>query len=231
MKLLFDADIKDLPIVSSYIYYKSKDKPDPQGLFSELIFGNTKEEQRTKYAAIELQTEVIHPVIYMLLKKTFRKLIELVERYKPFVYENNVIREATNEDKDKLYGIPGVIKIFREIINNKEEGVYFGFLKDVLTKYKQFTITRLIVIPPAYRPYSNGQSQSPLNDLYVKLIRQSQVISKIVPDVKDDNFCQRVTLIQKSVNEIFNFVSTKVPSILRQNIEAKRVDFSARLVI
>ncbi len=231
MKLLFDDDIKDLPIITSYILFKGADKPDPQGLFSELIFGTTRQEQRTKFASIELHCNIFHPLIYMLLKKSFRKAIELVEKYKPFVYVNDVIREAEKEDKDILYGVPGLISIFDRLIKEKEGGVYTKFLKDVLNKYGQYKITNFIVIPPAYRPYTNGRNQSPLNDVYVKLIRQSHVISNIVPDERDENYCSRVTLIQKSANDIFDFVSTKVPSLLRENIEAKRVDFSARVVI
>jgi len=231
IKLIFDEDIKDLPIVTSPVLFVSKDKPHPQGIFSELIFGNTPKERYHRKAAIELNCTVIHPVIYSLMKKAIRGPVILAEKFKAFKYENGKVIETSETDPKAKYGIPGLLSIIDVILKQEKDGVYYKVLKEILDKYQDITISRMIVIPPGYRPYSNGKNLSVLNDIYVKLIKQVKTLSHFESNKQDKMYALRVTVIQKTVNEIFDFVSVKVPHDLRQNIEAKRVDFSARLVI
>ena len=63
--------------------------PDPDGLFSPIIFGENPEDKEKKLAFIDLMDEFIHPLIYMrVYQRSFRKIDSLIAGNEKFSVVN-----------------------------------------------------------------------------------------------------------------------------------------------
>jgi DNA-directed RNA polymerase beta' subunit len=228
MKLLFDQDCEQYPTITSHIYYKG-DSPNPHGIFSEVIFGTTRKERSSQYAVIELNCEIIHPFILQMFSKSYRKETEMVLSLQPFIFKDKKIIPSATTEKGVLFGIPGLRRIFLELLSSEKEGSYATKIRQIIKKYNnRFTISKVIVIPPAFREYVKGKELSAINQLYNNILIYASNVNAAEGTYQ---YAQQVNYVQKGVLELFHFVQQQAPTIMRDKILSKIVDFSARSVI
>ena len=171
-----------IPVTSPQIFFGKTFSFHPQGLMSEEIFGaeGTKERQTT-ISYIDLNCQVIHPIFYDIISKKLNRKISL------FLSQE---KEYEIDEEGKLIEIEGGMSGYRTFIENldkikftytEEETHRKNLIELILRniKDKTFFISKLIVIPPEYRPVvvlekTNEVQVDPLNELYTKILRSSQ---------------------------------------------------------
>jgi hypothetical protein len=207
---------------------------NPEGLFSEKIFGIEGSIHRTKrYSYIDLEAPIIHPAIFPIFKRLDQRIISLFSTDEYFdVDEKGYLVES----EDGFTGIPAFIKNFRRIkfkagteARQKLIDVIDGAYKD-----KTIFITKIPVIPPDFRPEyeaENGRVISDeINSLYVGIIRKASQIKGMNSGPIYDVL---VYGMQMAINEHDKYVQTKISKksgLIRNSLLGKRVDFSGRAV-
>jgi len=193
----------------------------PGTLFSEDVFGPLGSEDRyTKFGYIDLKTEVLHPAIFDIIKKSSKTIYNAILGVKPAKIVNNKIVV------DEAEGLSG-IEFFKQIIEEKDSIKNLNpRIKALIDKYgDHLIISKILVIPPAYRPihYVNGKPvPDPINEFYAKLITLTSGSFFNFPVVQETLW---------SLYETFKGLIAKKSGLIRGQILGKRLDFTARGVI
>ena len=238
------VEVNKLQPITNPIYLDIGNNFTSDGLFSNQIFGRSKEDRSTIFAYIDLKSYFIQPLAYITLKKIFSKLDDLLMREAFFkVGPKGYLVQATEDDGGEtgiefLYKNWGKIKFERNnsmIRNNR-----IKFIESL--KKDEFFIDKWLVIPPFYRDVKFGKNgrvvaTDKVNDLYVPLISMSKVMerereSKGLHAVATiSRFKMQTTLVQ-----IYKFFTSppnlsKKFGIIRSSLLGKNIDYSVRLVI
>lgn len=239
---LFSLDqyCNNLPLITSPNFFvgNSRDQYDPNGLFSEKLFGpKNSKDWATKEGKIELKTKVFNPVIFNLLKRLNRKLYDTLISDNPFkINDDGSINY--NPELKSIGGINYLIENWSRIKFDDSTPIrkkLVDFIQDQNNLDKLF-ISTILVIPPKYRPiYIVGEKQEmmydDLNDFYVKLIKKTQQNVSFTDNIL---FRSYTLSIQLTVNELYDYVKSKIgkkTGYIRGNLLGKRTDFSGRAVI
>ena len=222
------------PVTS--IESKTKDGQwNPEGLFSEKIFGIEGSIQRSKLLSyLELNTYVIHPAIFTILKRLDQKLISLFSTAEYFSVNS---KGELIPDEDGFTGIPEFIENFGKIKFKANTPAREQLVKVVNEAYKSKTlfINKIPVIPPEFRPeYEDERGKTitdEINEIYVAILKKASQIRSIGSGPVYDNL---VYGMQVAINGHDKFIQTKISKkhgLIRNNMLGKRVDFSGRAVI
>lgn len=227
-----------IPVTSPQIFFGKTFSFHPQGLMSEEIFGaeGTKERQTT-ISYIDLNCQVIHPIFYDIISKKLNRKIPL------FLSQE---KEYEIEEEGKLVEVEEGMSGYRAFIKNldkikflhKEEETHRKNLIELILnniKGGTFFISKLIVIPPEYRPVivlekTNEVQVDPLNELYTKILGIANQQKEMSGDIYDILSWQ-IQLQLKELYELIRVRTSKKGGIIRNQMLGKRVDFSARGVI
>ncbi len=233
MKLLNSSFCSNFPRVTSMRLFDFQDKPDPNGLFSEDIFGSTSKDKKEKYGSIFLSSKMVHPAVFIALSKAYNREIKLCLSYKPYIFENGEVKESNNIDsKDNKYGLFFFIQNISKL--KRKEGFYSKQFWDLAEKYEDdIFINCLPVIPIAFRSYTSKYRYDLINDVYLMIIKISTNISN-ANDKNSDMFNKTYNMLQMNIQNLMNIINTKISKksgIIRTNILGKRVDFGGRSVI
>ena len=225
--------------------------PDPDGLYSPIIFGTpeSEEEYRTRFGYIQLPFHIVHPVF---MDKVYFKTALFIDFFR---VPNSVIVVAKDgseihffdsldtETRQEFSGQKFVIidnpalLMKREIqhlvfkAKANEGSKFYQKLVQIIDKYGfdlMFT-NKLLVIPAAFRAYTvskEGKIQvDELTDKYASIIQASENFSFSKPNVYK---------VLKAVQDTLQHFTSKFlgkQGALRQKIASKRINFSARSVI
>ncbi len=208
---------------------------NPEGLFSEKIFGIEGSIQRSKLLSyLDLNTYVIHPAIFTILKRLDQKIVSLFSTAEYFSINS---KGELVQDDDGFTGIPEFIKNFSKIKFKGGTPARDQLIKVVQDAYKDKTIfiNKIPVIPPEFRPeYEDERGKTitdDINEIYVSIIKKASQVKSIGSGPVYDNL---VYGMQLAVNGHDKFIQTKISKkhgLIRNNILGKRVDFSGRAVI
>ncbi len=208
---------------------------NPEGLFSEKIFGIEGSINRSKtYSFIDLNTYIIHPAIFNILKRLDQKLVSLFSTAKYFKVNS---KGELVEDDDGFTGIPEFIKNFTKLKFKGGTASREELIKVVEQSYKDKTIflRKLPVIPPEFRPEYEDERGSTItddiNDIYVGIIKKASQLKSIGSGPVFDNL---VYGMQIAINAHDKYIQTKISKkhgLIRNSMLGKRVDFSGRAVI
>ena len=215
---------------------KTKDGQwNPEGLFSEKIFGIEGSIERSKLLSyLDLSTYIIHPAIFTILKRLDQKIVSLFSTAEYFSINS---KGELVQDDDGFTGIPEFIKNFGKIKFKGGTTARDQLIKVVDDSYKNKTIfiNKIPVIPPEFRPeYEDERGKTitdDINEIYVSIIKKASQVKSIGSGPVYDNL---VYGMQIAVNGHDKFLQTKISKkhgIIRNNILGKRVDFSGRAVI
>ena len=165
--------------VTNPISFVRRGDPSPDGIFSEVIFGNTQSEKVLNHAYIDLKHKFFHPYVYEILCQLHGTIKDVVAGDKVWAIKNGKFVEITDEtDPDynpNNTGLEFVIENYSKLKLSKNDSIRHNdqieFLR-ALSENEIF-ITKWLVIPRFYRDFSsNGKMTSvePINNHYTKLI-------------------------------------------------------------
>jgi len=224
------------PVTTSEIFIGKSASFHPDGLFSEKIFGASETPERRKtFSYINLNTVVLHPAIYPIMRRLERKILDAITIEKRFRLEKGTLIEDPDGD---ISGIKSVVDNFSKIrLRSEDKKVRSDYIKMINFYHKRglIFINKVLVIPPAYRDViisDTGEiSINPTNEYYIKIIRLSQQLRSIQEGPVFDVLSSRMHTL---VLDLYNYFTSKISKkggLLRQNMLGKRVDFTARAVI
>lgn len=233
-----DSFIKDLKPVTSTSIFSSGEEFDPNGLFSELIFGPLESaERRTNFSYIDLNTSVIHPMGLKLILRLSSKVEKYLNTDKYFKIINGKLIESDEADGG-LTGLDAFMENFHLIkfeLNTPVRNKIFKFLSKMYNDNKLF-ISKIPVIPPDFRPAFEMEDGKwiidGLNDLYIDILKKADQL-RGVPKANPLYDILKWNL-QKSVLKQFEYIKKKIEKksgLIRGQLMGKRVDFTARAVI
>lgn len=233
-------DLKPIgPIKTHQIYFDKSSNYHPKGLYSEEIFGmEGSKERRTSISWIELNTFVIHPVLYdILAKRIFRKINDLLSG--TTIFSLGPTNELIEDDMGSITGISKLMENINEIrFSRGEEGSDRNKIIEMIygtIKNKTFFIDKIPVISPDYRPIqvdeTTGDIQiDELTKLYQKIITASTQLGSVSGPLYDI-LSYRMQLLIRDLYELVKVKISKKEGIIRNQLLGKRVDFSAAAVI
>ncbi len=228
---------KNLIPITSFIYFTKDGDYHPQGLFSESIFGPEGTAQRRKtFSYIDLNTQIIHPSIYKILKQLDRRIEKFISTEEKFSLDSSGQLQL---DENGVTGYQEFIKMFPKI-NFRGGGTrgqrdkYINLLNQVY-KNKTIFINKIPVISPEFRPVYKDDSgqlvEDVLNEKYLNIMKRVRNIKNVQSGPLYDLICYS---IHQAVLDHNLFILTKInkkDGLIRQNLLGKRTDFSGRSVI
>ena len=208
---------------------------NPEGLFSERIFGIEGSLDRSKnFSFIDLNTYIIHPAIFAIFKRLDQKIVSLFSTEEYFSIDSS---GQLVQDDNGFTGIPDFIKNFSKIKFKTGTEAREKLVDVVQSSFKDKTIflKKIPVIPPAFRDeYQDelGRTISDdLNHIYVGILRKASQVKSIGSGPVFDVLTYG---LQIAINAHDKFIQTKISKksgLLRDSMLGKRVDFSGRGVI
>lgn len=218
--------IKDNKVqrVSNPLSFKNDD-PTPDGLYSPKIFGSTKKEKSVQIGYIDLQTKILHPLVYNNLKK-INTIFNKIFSFKMTIKDKSLELVDKDQNKDKssktlnegmnvswLYENWNKIN-FEQYKNGKND----QFIDTIIDKGRdQIFITKIIVIPQAFREYVEEHGrlmEDEVSGIYKKLLLLTQST-----DFKESDYMKflekqanssKANVIQKQVTNLHNLFIAKL---------------------
>jgi len=209
----------------------------PNGVYSETIFGPLESKLRmTTYSYIDLNVNVIHPVMWNILYRLDRKIVSYISTMSYFdITKSGELIEV----EDGMTGLSDFRKYFKKIKfrGGTADRDRLVALIDKSYNDGNLFINKLPIVPPYYREIyqdQNGQwTIDELNEIYVSIIRKTLSIKS---QNEGDGVLADLLFfgVQKTVNGHHEFIKNKIEKkkgLIRNKLMGKRVDFSGFGVI
>ena len=223
-----------LEVTNIWSFSKTQE-PTDDGLYSKRIFGITQKEQSTKFGYINLNQQLVHPRIFIMLSELssiFPKVI--MSEVKAVINDGMlIVDDKGSNGPGWFYENYSKIKWDKYAKNKNDETIEF-FNK---TPKNIIFVTKWLVIPALYRPYKeeHGQiTEDELTNHYKKLISRANA------GKSDNEFMQRMlsnsskgAVVQKALNDIEEYFLSKLREkwgYVRGSLVSKKMDNVARLV-
>lgn len=226
-------------VTSPAIFAESGRTIDPEGLYSQEIFGIIGSDDRmVKYGYIDLYAEVLHPRIYhylITISSLFKGIIEGTT-FAKYDAETNTFVKADITDGDTG------ITFFMEHLNTLDFGTSNSAdrqnMINSLNKWREeghLTNDKLLVIPAGLRDFEtddNGRIiEIDINDLYRKVLNIAKMLRGIKSLKSVDYIRSRV---QTSVYEVYLHISSMLDGkkkFIGKHWTSRNVEFATRNVI
>lgn len=233
---LFDIDqyikVNELKEVTSQQIYRSQNMFNPNGLFSEDIFGQTETERRYKCGYIKLPIHIFNPYIAKTIISRSGGIIRKLAyaEVKCDIADGVLVPSPTGQYsglKD-LYDIWDQLDIKKNLTTRSQTNI------DILTKSPKRLIfnDKVLVLPPKYRDIGtrNGkQTKHELNTLYMHFLGLKSITAHTT-----SNVYQVYNKMQDNAINIYTFLNDMVGTkngFFQQHLLAKTTMFTARNVI
>jgi len=206
------------PVTSFQIYETGSATFHPEGLFSEAIFGSLISEDRiAKIGYIDLNCEIIEPIIYNAIARLSKFYIEILNSRTYAIYneKTNIFERVNEEDKGANTGYQffiskiATVKILRSTAETSSSirDVY----QDVFEKHQKqgkLTTKQLLVIPAGLREIAKDtkkMEKDSINKMYVNVL---SLANSIPPRLRNNPIYDRSKqMIQAKILEIFNYIT------------------------
>lgn len=233
---LFDIDryitTNQLGEVKSQHIYRTQTQFNPEGLFSEEIFGQTATEQRYRCGYIKLPVHVFNPCV---AKTIIARSGGIIRKMAYGETKCDLKDGVLVPNKEGQYcGLRDLYEIWDQIDIRKTLNTRSGEIIDILTKSPKRLLfnDKVLVLPPSFRPIGmrNGRrTKNELNSLYTHLIGLKSVTSHTT-----SNVYQIYAKFQDGVMNIYTYIHDYVGSkngFFQKHLLAKTTTFTARNVI
>ena len=233
---LFDIDryitTNQLGEVKSQHIYRTQTQFNPEGLFSEEIFGQTAAEQRYRCGYIKLPVHVFNPCVAKTIIARSGGIIRKMAYGETKCDLKDGVLVANNEGKycglKDLYEIWDNINIEKTLNSRNKENM------NILIKSPKKLLwnDKVLVLPTSFRPIGmrNGkQVKNELNSLYTRIIGLKSVTAHTTSSVY-----QVYNKMQDAVIDIYTYVQEYVSAkngFFQRNLMAKVTTYTARNVI
>lgn len=239
IKELYDIDqdikINDLKEVTSGQIYRSQNLNsfNPQGLFSEEIFGQTTEDRKYTCAYIKLPVHVFNPHV---AKNIIARSGGIIRKLAYGEVRCNLSGGVLTPDPAGKYcGLKDLYNIWDQIDIKKNISSRSSYVIDILTKCPKRSLfnDKIYVLPPELRKIGtrNGkQVKSELNSMYIHIINMKSVLAHTTTT----DVYQLYNKFQDAVINLCTFVANYVGGkngFFQRQLLAKNTTFPARNVI
>ena len=242
--------------VTSNLVLSNKDI-NPEGLFSTKIFGTFGSPERmTRFSYINLNTTIIHPVIYYVLTQLLGgKLVKILNKEINYKYnkETNTLEESNSNEDNNISGFKLLYKYW-DIISDPKS----GFIKDTGTKQRNENleflnkyrdkknlvfIDKYLVLPAGLRDIntvafekSGIVSYDEINDIYLTILSKSNSIGSALDIISETDASNTLTFdIQQEVYKLYlhllDKLSGKTGFLKAGGLVKKPIVYSSRGVI
>ena len=172
--------VNDLKEISSPMSFARDNLPTADGLFSNEIFGITKEDRSTIFAYVNLAGETfLHPLAYKIWSRLDSNVKLCAQEADNFVLDKEAGK--LKPDPNGETGIKFLQKIIKVIDFKRTESSKRGVKIDFLEKFRdKLFLKDCVVIPVGYRDINTDKgsrtSVGEINQLYGKIIRDVQAL-------------------------------------------------------
>lgn len=200
-----------LPITSYAMYESSTDRFDPDGLYSEVIFGQIGSRERfIRRGYIDLHTKLITPHLYKQLV-TLKSYYKEVLAGKQYAYYDPDLKDLVRTTKDDPNGDTGYqffCSVYPKLKFSKSESDKRSTKIKLLDKYAdRVFMSKYIVIPAAIRDVKikDGRPESEaINKLYLGLL---SLASAIPPEAGEDIVYDSIRFqMQCKIQQIYDYI-------------------------
>ena len=233
---LFDIDryvsTNSLGEVKSQHIYKTQNQFNPEGLFSEEIFGQTNEQQKYRCAYIKLPIHIFNPFVGKTIINRSGGIIRKLAYGETKCDLKDGVLIPNKEGKycglKDLYEIWEKIDIKKTLSSRNVENI------NILIKSPKRLLfqDKILVLPTSFRPIGmrNGKTvKNELNSLYTRLIGLKSVTAHTTSSVY-----QVWNKMQDCAIDIYTYVQEYISAkngFLQRNLLAKVTAYTARNVI
>lgn len=228
-------------VTSHMMYEPNTTSFHPEGLFSETIFKSMMSEERYyTFGYISLNSEIIQPMIYDVLKQlksTYIKIltgqiyVKIDSKTKQFIV---VDRDDKNAQTGYNFFVKNIYKISLDpVISDIKQGYLKTFQK--YQKLKLLTCKRLIVVPAGLREVvenTKSISKDDVNNNYMAILSLTQSLPK---DNTDNDIYNTIkSNIQTKIFEIYNYyfhVFEGKRGYMKDKLGSRQVTFGTRNVL
>lgn len=233
--LNMDEFVKNLTPITSTEYLTKTGEFNPEGLFSEEIFGPVGSNERRKtFSYINLYCRVIHPDAFRILKQLDRKIEYFISTEHSYTIDEN--GSLILNDENGISGIESFIENF-EKIKFRGGGQRDKLIESVTKSYNDgsMIIEYIPVVPPDIRPMYQGDDGEwiidEFNDIYISLLRKSfQIMNAGSGPLFDLLNYEMHNTVMKHDNYVRSKLGKKEGAIRGLTL-GKRTDYTARAVI
>jgi len=228
-------------VTSLMIYEPNTTSFHPEGLFSEKIFGGIMSEERYyKFGYISLNTDVIQPMIYDILKhlkSTYVKIMNGMIYVKIDNKTNQFIIVDRNEEGANTgynFFLENIYKISLDPVNSDIKKEYINTFNKY-QKAKLLTCDKLIVNPAGLREIINNArniAKDDINNIYMSILAISQSLP--TGKVKDDIYDSIRFTIQKKIHEIYDYFFSLLEGkkkFVKDKLGNRQIAFGTRNVL
>ena len=204
-----------LPVTSHAMYESSTERFHPDGLYSEVIFGQLGSRERLiRRGFMYLHTTLVSPHLYrqILTLKGFYQDIAAGKQYAYFDPATKDFVRTTRDDPNSDTGYQFFISHLLEINFARTESAQRNDKIELINKYKdRLFITKFIILPAALRDVRihNGRPESEkINKLYLNLLS----LTKSLPDNGTDDpiFDPIRYQMQNKLQEIYEYIRNMI---------------------
>jgi len=225
-KLIEQENLKEVKSAKPYIRERVG-RFDPEGLWSEEIFGPVgSEERRKKFAYVNLGTVIIHPQLYPVvgrLSPSFQKCLTGKGKFK--VQNGKLV-----QSDDGGFGPLFIYENFDKIDWSQYELKDPRAVKAILKYGKKMFYDKWLILPAGVRDILQvGKTQrvqySEINMLYV------QLVSLVTTEAKSISKYSLSVAVQEVINKIAAWIKNRMKGksgAIRGMVLRKTVDFCAR---
>ena len=200
-----------LPITSYAMYESSTERFDPNGLYSEVIFGQLGSKERfIRRGYIDLHTKLITPHLYkqIVTLKSYYKEILAGKQYAYYDKELKDLVRTTKDDPNGDTGYQFFCSIYPKLKFTETNSSKRSTKIELLNKYAdKVFMTKYIVIPAAIRDVKikDGRPESEaINKLYLGLL---SLASAIPPEAGEDVVYDSIRYqMQCKVQQIYEYI-------------------------
>lgn len=227
------------PVTSISIYSKGT-KLDPNGLFSEEIFGRIgSKERRTTFGYIDLKGKFIHPEAFKLISLLDSNLSKMINNKKGFIInDNGEIIESETGQTGILFFSENIDKINWKILNKKKP----KNLEFITKNFDKIFIDKYLILPAGIRDIQTSASTgktmiqySEIIDLYKTLIQQIKTLPTTTTDtLYIEIISPMMQQIQRSLLTINDWFKSRMKGkqgLIRGSLTKKVIDYSGRFII
>jgi len=208
-----------MPITSAYFKERTSDSFDPNGLFSEEIFGSIGDQQRLiRFGYIDLHTELLHPKIYEVVTQ-LKALYKHIISGKQHAYWDSKAKDfvkCNDDDEGADTGYMFFVSHLEEIDFKKTKSAKRNTrIKLIEDSKANWHVKRFIVSPAGTREYTinkDGRDEyDEINKLYKRIIEMTRALENVRTNSKMyDGIKYRLQLVLNEVYESLWFFFSKV---------------------
>lgn len=213
---------------------------DPNGLFSEEIFGRLGSRERKKtFGYVDLKTKIIHPEVWPVLTSLNTELTKYILNKEKYIITDEGTLEQNEIDGQS--GVYNLIKNFDKLNIQKladKKSKEFEFIEQ---NKKYLFIDKYLILPAGIRDiFTSSMSgkttvqYSEITQLYERLLKQSNSIVEDIETLGDDFASTIIEKLQHTLNSINSWIKDRMKGkhgLIKGGLLKKVTDYSARLIM